>query len=166
MNRSLLSDEQVQTAVRTYLTSLPTGEVTPSHFCRMLSNHILPSLGYTFTKGLSERTAWRWLVDLGWRNKLLWKGVYMDRHERADVVEYCNNTFLPLMMSYQERMVKWELQGSELVHIDPVLGPGERRIIAVFQDESSFHVNEYKRTLWCVPLFQFPREGPHRSRKG
>ena len=42
LNRSLLSDKQVQTAARTYLTSLPTGEVTPSRFCHMLNGQILP----------------------------------------------------------------------------------------------------------------------------
>ena len=151
LNRSLLNDEQVQTAARAYLTSLPTGEVTPSRFARMLNERILPLLGYTLKHNLSERTARRWLVRLGWRNKLLRKGVYMDGHERPDVVEYRNNTFLPLMASYQERMAEWESQESELVRIDPVLRPGEKRIVALFQDESSFHANEYKRTIWCVP---------------
>jgi hypothetical protein len=163
----LLSDEQVQTAVRTYLTSLATGEVTPLRFHRMLNEHILPLLGYTLKTELSERTARRWLVKLGWRNKLLGKGVYMDGHERPDVVEYHKNTFLPLMELYQGRMVNWELepQESKLVRVDPVLRLGEKRIIAVFQDESSFHVNEYKRTIWCVPLFLFPGECSHVLRK-
>ena len=160
-NRSLLSDKQVQTAARMYLTSLPTGEVTPSRFHRMLNEHIPPSLGYNLRTGLSERTARRWLVNLGWRNKLLRKGVYMDGHERPDVVEYRKSIFLPLMASYQGRMAKWEPQGSQLVRVDPVLGPGEKQVIVVFQDESCFHVNEYKRTLWCVLMFLFPGEGPH-----
>ena len=160
-NRSMLGDEQVQTAARTYLTNLPTGEVTPSRFRRMLNEHILPSLGYNLKTGLSERTARRWLLNLGWRNKLLRKGVYMDGHERPDVVEYRNDVFLPLMASYQGRMVKWEPQGSQLVRIEPVLGPGEKQIIVVFQDESCFHVNEYKRTVWCVLVFLFLGEGPH-----
>ena len=151
LNRSLLNDEQVQTAARTYLTKLPTGEVTPSRFARMLNERILPSLGYNLRGNLSERTARRWLVRLGWRNKLLRKGVYMDGHERPDVVEYRNHTFLPLMVSYQEKMVKWEEEGSELVRIDPMLRLGKKRIVGLFQDESSFHANEYKRTIWCVP---------------
>jgi len=156
LNRSLLSDKQVQTAARTYLTSLPTGEATPSGFRHMLNGQILPSLGYTLKDGLSERTARRWLVRLGWRNKLLWKGVYMDGHERPDVVKYHNESFLPDMELHQKRMVRWEPQESELVRINPVLEPGEKRIIALFQDKSSFHVNEYKRTIWCVPLILFP----------
>ena len=152
LNRSLLNDEQVQTAARTYLTSLSTGEVTPKRFSHMLNERILPSLGYQLKSNLSERTARQWLVRLGWRNKLLRKGVYMDGHERQDVVEYRNKTFLPMMASYRDRMVKWELrEGSdELVHADPKLRPGEKRIIALFQDESSFHANEYKRTIWWV----------------
>jgi hypothetical protein len=53
-NRSLLSDKQVQMAARTYLMSLPTGEVTPLRFHHMLNKHILPSLEYTLKQGLSE----------------------------------------------------------------------------------------------------------------
>ena len=151
LNRSLLNDEQVQVAARTYLTSLPMGEVTPLHFRRMLNERILLLLRYTLKADLSEHMAWRWLVRLGWRNRLLRKGVYMDGHERADVVEYHNNTFLCLMAEHQERMVKWEVEGSEVVHIDPVLKPGKKRVIALFQDESTFHANEYKRTIWCAP---------------
>jgi len=74
----------------------------------------------------------------------------MDGHERADVVEYCNNTFLRSMAEHQEKMVKWEVEGSEVMRVDPVLKPGEKRIIALFQDKSSFHANEYKRTIWCT----------------
>ena len=158
LNRSLLSSEQVQMAVRTHLTSLPTGEVTPSCFHHMLNKCILPSLGYTLKNKLSECTAWWWLTRLGWRNQLLRKGVYMDGHERLDVVEYCNQTFLPLMAEYQKRMAKWELQGFELMRTGPKSGSDEMQIIALFQDESCFHANEYKRTIWCIPLLLFPRE--------
>ena len=74
----------------------------------------------------------------------------MDGHERPDVMEYRNKVFLPLMASFERRMVQWVSEGSELVHIDPDLALGEKRVIAVFQDESSFHVNEFERTIWCV----------------
>jgi hypothetical protein len=85
------------------------GEVTPKHFYCMLNEHILPSLGYPLKSDLSECTAQQWLMRLGWRNKLLRKGVYMDGHERQDMVKYHNETFLPKMALYWERMVKWEL---------------------------------------------------------
>jgi len=151
LNRSLLNDKQVQAAVRTYLMGLSTGEVTPSCFCCMLNERILPLLRYALKNDLLLCTAWRWLVRLGWRNKLLRKGVYMDGHERPDVVKYHNNTFLRLMEKYWAKMAIWEMKESKLVQIDPVLGPGEKRIIVLFQDESSFHANEYKRMIWYAP---------------
>jgi hypothetical protein len=85
------------------------GEVTSSCFYHMLNEHILPLLRYTLKNKLSEHTAWWWLARLGWRNQLLRKGVYMDGYKRPDVVEYHNQTFLPLMAEYQKRMAKWEL---------------------------------------------------------
>jgi len=72
----------------------------------------------------------------------------MDGHERPDVIEYRKNTFLPTMALYKKQMAQWVLQESELVHVDPVLGPGEKRIVPLFQDESCFHVNEYKQSIW------------------
>ena len=77
----------------------------------------------------------------------------MDGHERPDVVAYRQDEFLPLMAAYESHMVRWEPNEdeTELVQKDPVLGPGEKRVIALFQDESSFHDNEYKKNIWCAP---------------
>ena len=125
-DRSLLSDKELQMAARTYLTSLPTGEVTPTCFCYILNEHILPLLRHTLKNMLSECTAQQWLIKLGLRNKHLGQGVYMDGYEQPDVVEYQNNTFLPLMALYQGRMVKWKLEGLRLVCIDPELRLGEK----------------------------------------
>ena len=86
--QSLLNDKQVQKALQTYLSSLPTGEVTPAQYHRALNEWILPSLSYMLTARLSERTTRRWLIKMGWRRTVMQKGVYMDRHEREDVKEY------------------------------------------------------------------------------
>ncbi len=63
---------------------------------------------------------------------MLKKGVYMDGYERPDVINYQINTFLPLMAQYEKRMVHWVADGPNLVHIDPKLGPDDKRVIAVF----------------------------------
>ena len=149
--RSLFNDEKVQLAARTHLMGLPTGSVTPTQFRRALNERILPSLGYMLEVGLSERTARRWLYKLGWRRTRLKKGVYMDGHERKDVKEYRENVFLPLMASFERRMVRWEFIESKLERIEPELEPGKQRIVPIFQDESSFHANEYKQNIWCAP---------------
>ena len=76
----------------------------------------------------------------------------MDGHEQPNVVEYCNMVFLPLMASLENQMVQWVPKGSKLEHVDPDLGRGEKRVIVLFQDESSFHVNEYKKSTWYTQL--------------
>jgi hypothetical protein len=149
--RSLLKDERVQAAARTYLSGVPLGEVTPRKFHHALNDDILPTLGFTVRNGLSERTARRWLLSLGWRRTRVKKGVYMDGHERPDVVAYRNDKFLPLMAELERRMAQWRPEGPDLVRVEPELRPGEKRIIAVFQDESCFHANDHKQTSWCSP---------------
>jgi len=146
----LLKDEQVQAAARAHLSTMPTGEVTPKEFHRTLNEWILPSLGFALKNGLSERTARQWLVLLGWRHTRVKKGVYMDSHERPDIVKYRNNIFLPLMASFERRMVQWiqRPEWAELVRVKLELGLDEKQIIAIFQDESCFHVNDHKQTIW------------------
>jgi hypothetical protein len=153
---SLLNDEQIQAAARAHLSTLPKGEVTPKRFYHALHERILPNLGWMLRKPLSERTARRWLIKLGWRRTMLKKGVYIDGHESPDIAEYQKNTFLPLMALHEKKMVQWVVNESRLVRIEPDLGPDEKRVIAIFQDESSFHANEYKQTVWCTPCFLFP----------
>ena len=85
------------------------------------------------------------------------KGVYMDGHERPDIVKYRDDVFLPLMALYEQCMVQWKPEGDGLVYIEPDLGPNKKRIIAIFQDESCFHVNDNKQTSWCIPFSQFPQ---------
>jgi hypothetical protein len=95
--------------------------------------------------------AWQWLLLLGWRRMRVKKGVYMDGHERLDVVKYRNNVFLLLMVLYEMCMVQWKAEGIGLAHVEPDLRPEEKQVIAVFQDQSCFHVNDNKQTLWCAP---------------
>ena len=150
--QSLFNDEAVQRAARAYLTGVHIGDVTPMLFRHALNERIFPTLGYVLDVGLSERTARRWLYKLGWRRTRLKKGVYMDGHERDDVREYRNNVFLRDMALFEKRMVRWEFNNSKLERVEPQLRPGEKRVIAIFQDESSFHANEYKQNIWCAPM--------------
>ncbi len=77
---SIFNNERMQIAAQDWLLRLPTGEVSPRHFCRALTKDILPCLGLN-KESISEWTARRWLVKLGWRRTHLKKGVYMDGHE-------------------------------------------------------------------------------------
>jgi hypothetical protein len=150
---SWLHDEAVQNGARNWLTAQPTGKVTPRAFRTVLNSTILPQLNISLRKPLSERTARRWLVKLGWRRTVVRKGVYMDGHEREDVVKYRREVFLPAMERFEARMARYE--GPELKRIEPSLAPGEKQIIAQFHDECCFHQNDEARSAWSVYLLIF-----------
>lgn len=145
-SRSFLHDETVKTAVLQFLRALPTGKVTPRALANQINNTIFPALGISPKNPLSIRTARRWLIKLGWRHTLIKKGVYMDGHERADVVHYREDVFLPLMAAFEARMVHYE--GPELKRVEPVLPPGVKEIIPQFHDECCFHANDQSNTAW------------------
>jgi len=152
-SRSLLSNANVKARCLLWLKAQKAGEVTPHRFIDALTTEILPSCDIILDKPLSERTARRWLNKLGWRLTMLKKGVYMDGHDRPDVIEYRQNVFLPAMEAYQHRMATYN---KKLERSAPVLAPGETEVIALFHDESSFHANEYKASAWSanfLPLY-------------
>lgn len=150
-SRSLLLDECIRNAAREWLTKEPAGSVTPQRFQIALNENILPDLSVSIKKPLSLRTARRWLIRLGWRLTTLRKGVYMDGHERPDVVEY-RKSFLHRMAQFESRMAKYEFVANDqpLLRVSPQLNPGEKEVIPNFQDETCFTVNEYKSRAWCV----------------
>jgi hypothetical protein len=141
-----LYDESVEKQTRDWLTSQPTGKVTPQRLREALNATILPGLGIVLKNPLSERTARRWLIKLGWRRTVVRKGVYMDGHKREDVVKYRQEVFLPVMKEFEARMAKFE--GVELKQVSPTLKDREKEVIMYFHDECCFHVNDEARQLW------------------
>jgi hypothetical protein len=149
MCRSLLLDERVKTAARGWLVAQKAGEVTPRRFQHALNTEILPTINIMMNRPLCERTARRWLLKLGWHLRALKKGIYMDGHEREDVMKYRNEVFLPAMARFEAKMTHFE--GPELKKVSPTLKDGEKEIIPQFHDESCLTVNDYKSTAWLGP---------------
>ena len=73
-----MDNEQIQRAARTYLLTLPMGEVTPKWFHHALNAQILLALKHMLAKWLSAHTARQWLIKLGWWCIMLKKGVTFD----------------------------------------------------------------------------------------
>ena len=86
--QSWLHDEQVKTRMCNWLTSQDTGAVTPRQLQDALDGLIFPELNIHLKKPISEHTACRWMIKLGWHRKIVQKGVCMDGHELEDVVDY------------------------------------------------------------------------------
>ena len=147
--RTWLADKAVETRVRDYLSNVPSGKVTPRALRDQVNLKIFLELGIKPKKPLHVRTARRWLIKLGWRHSTIRKGIYMDGHERADVVKYRREVFLLMMAAYETRMVHYE-GPDPMNRIEPVLQDGEKEIIPNFHDESVFHHHDASRSAWYV----------------
>ena len=60
-------------------------QMRPHKLCRYVNKFLLPSL--RLEDSISEATAVRWPTKLGFKLSRVQKGVYVDGHERPDVVE-------------------------------------------------------------------------------
>ena len=98
------------------------------------------------TRRIRARTARRWLKKLGFSYKDVRKDVYFDGHERKDVVEYRNEVFLKAWQQASRRFVIFNEDGSWEKPSD--LQPGEKPLVLVTHDESTFNANDGKRRLW------------------
>lgn len=68
-------------------------------FQQALNSEILPRLNIETNQEarICHQTATRWLHRLSFSLKTSQKGVYIDGHEREDIIKYRQEVFLPLM---------------------------------------------------------------------
>ncbi|KAF8171707.1 hypothetical protein BJ912DRAFT_833259, partial [Pholiota molesta] len=103
----------------------------------------------TKARTIHVRTARRWLHKLNWRYCQKKKGMYIDGHEREDVVEY-RNKFVERWNEYEKRFVIYDNEGNVLSTPTgfPVPQIGRFRLILITHDESTFYANDRRKTQW------------------
>ncbi len=95
---------------------------------------------------IRSRTAQNWLKRMGFSYNRVTKGVYIDEHKRADVVEYRDQVFLPQWAELSKRKVIFSEDGS-WKH-PPNQTENEKPLVLVIYDESTFNSNDGKRQIW------------------
>lgn len=136
---SLLSDEDVSSRIREWLIAAPKGSRNPDKLANWVNNSLLLEIygnGYTH---VSVRSVRNWMNTLGYKYGVWKKGVFIDGHEREDVVEYrCD--FLKRMTSRFQFMRCWEGIDMETA-LEPECS-SETEIVWVSHDESIFYSND------------------------
>jgi hypothetical protein len=98
--RTLLDNESILHDVRMYLAAQSLGTVSPRALCLHVNNTILPALG--IDGKIVESTAQRWLkFRLGYECKEAQKGMYVDGHERPDVIKERTEFIDKLINTYE-----------------------------------------------------------------
>ena len=98
-------------------------------------------------KPICEATAKAWLRKLGFRYRKKKAVVYMDGHERKDVVKFRDEEFLPAIAKFQKRMCTFEGQDC-LTIVQPVLRPGEKELVLVVHDECAVACKDGTVSAW------------------
>ena len=116
---------------------------------------------------IKPRTARIWLNKLGYQYTYIKKGVFLDGHERPDVVEY-RAQFLKKVEALGPYLVKFRDDGSMKEKVYPsdcaVNGPNKRPVILITYDESIFSANDGRHQAWLKKDDAFLR--PKRKGKG
>ncbi|RPA71955.1 hypothetical protein BJ508DRAFT_245125 [Ascobolus immersus RN42] len=194
-SHSWFNDEGVQLAVREYLMSPEAkgGKNVSGHRVAQIVGDYLDSqrvgsaveeaLNDTHDSGLQSvpdsqrtrrikaRTARRWLRVMGLHHHKLMKSVYVNGHERSDVVKYRNEVFLPDWIKYRKRCIvfkedgTWTLpEGCDKIGENEyrMRDDGTRPLVLVTHDESTVNANDSRRSGWFMKMedgtFKLPIE--------
>lgn len=99
-------------------------------------------------RGVSIRTARRWLHREGFRFTEHRKALYFNGHERSDVVEYQQNVFIPQMKEHRQQIVEYVVGDVEKENEKVVGNYVERRVVLVSHDESTTQANDGQKMSW------------------
>jgi len=168
-NTSLLADEDFAQSIQLYLLERSKGgyltarDVVDFVATAEMQERIKSLRGEGTTTTISLRTANRWLNVLNWRYGKKKRGMYIDGHERDDVVEYRRAFIKRWKEEYEPRMVVYGDDGKILKTPKgfPVPQGVRFRLILITHDESTFYENDRRKTLW-----QHTTHAPTPERKG
>ena len=147
---SILEDEDFRRNIQLHLTEIAKkGYIRAQDIVDYVATpEVQQQLG-TRARGIHIRTAQRWLHKLSWRYQQKKKGMYIDGHEREDVVEY-RKGFVERWKEYEKRFVIYDNNGNVLSTPTgfPVPQGIQFCLILVTHDESTFYENDRRKTLW------------------
>ena len=142
----LIDSEDARTACLSWLRTTNANLITGRSLSEWINSNLHQKLDLDSPILITERTAIRWLLSLGFEHCERRKGTYVDGHERDDVVQY-REEFLKQMEVYQSRMITYIGDDCEIAMM-PELESGIRPLVFVVQDESCFSSNEGMKTVW------------------
>ncbi|KAI5847638.1 hypothetical protein DFP73DRAFT_455190, partial [Morchella snyderi] len=93
---------------------------------------------------IRARTARRWLLKLGLNYNDVCKGVYIDRHERDDVLKY-RISLIKELDELQPPIIEFGEDGTIIDKAASSCAEGLKRIILCTHDKSIFSANDSSR---------------------
>ncbi|KIJ31064.1 hypothetical protein M422DRAFT_90429, partial [Sphaerobolus stellatus SS14] len=144
----VLEDEDLSQTIQLHLQErAKDGYIRAEDIVDFLSSPEMQEQFHEKKVKITVRTAQNWLHKLEWRYGKKLNGMYIDGHEREDVVTY-RMEFLQRMKEYMRRMVTYDNDGNPFNPQGFQVEGGRFRIILVTHDESTFYANDRRKTAW------------------
>lgn len=162
--RSAFNDDAVKTAIRAYIKENAVVLGRPNIRVRGVAkfvNELLPSLGY---KKVAESTVLRWMHQLGFKLRRLKGKVWVDGHDRPDVLAQRREFLRVLRDEIWPRQPLYFLDNEKKVqHVDTLADITQRRdiasaggiapqpdkqIVVYWQDEVCFATHDFEKVAW------------------
>ena len=144
--KSMIYDEDIARECRRHLKSQVNDSISAHSFADWIKNHLHLQVDLPRPVSISERTAIRWMHHLGMDYLRYSKGLYIDGHERSDVIEY-RDAFLSRMSDHAKYFFRYDGDNMNIV-TPPSLSSDQRPRILVTHDESCFSSHDGKATIW------------------
>ena len=148
--KTVLEDEEVLQEIQGKLAEkAKSGFIKAQDVCDIVASENVQTL---FSRlgvhkpGISLSTAQRWLAKMNWHYKEMKKGMYIDGHERDDVVAY-RHMFVHRWADYEAHFQFWDDNGIPLV-AHPGHSSDSHHHILVTHDKSVFFQNDERKTSW------------------
>ncbi|KAF0701900.1 hypothetical protein AaE_016253 [Aphanomyces astaci] len=155
---SLIHDEDFLRKCGHWLRSTRPSMRSPRTFRVHLNDVILPELTGAVKSTVSEATARRWMIHAGYKYGSWKKDVYIDGHERDDVVEY-RKSFCSTWIALSDRMASYSGDTMETADC-----PTAEEVVWVTHDESIFYANDDGGMVWTNAAHpDLPKKGRGRS---
>jgi len=147
---SILEDEDFCLDIQLHLMEIAkNGYIRAQDIVNYVATEEVQQRLGTKAQGIHVRTVRRWLYKLSWRYMQKKKGMYVDGHEREDVVQYWK-AFVERWKEYEKHFFIYNNDGNVLSKPTGFPGPqvGRFRLILVTHDESTFYENDWRKTQW------------------
>ena len=141
---STLEDEDIAQSIQLHLVEIAkNGYIRAQDVVDFVATEKIQGMLGSKNRGICLRTAQRWLHKLDWRYGRKKRGMYIDGHERDDVVKY-RGEFIQRWKEYEKRMVTYDNDGKESAPPPGFAVPqiGRFRLILVTHDESTFYAHD------------------------
>lgn len=142
-------NKMVPEAAEKYVRHIVNVEM-PQGLKRYLEVELFPRIHLKVGRGITIRTARRWLHREGFRYTEHKKSLYYDGHERPDVIKYRQEVFLPAMAEYRKYLVEYVVGDVDTELQKPPLNFVERRLVLVAHDESTSQANDGRQKGWVL----------------